>query len=170
QSKRRRLNHSTSPHSSSSHSSSSSSTALSAAASALTAYRSMVSTVMECIESVHESVADQPKRAAEINELLPKGRAFWSKFMPVNLSSYAATDLLHTSAASTASAASSISSSSASASLEVPIHLIDPTKAEAAAKAAVHLQHKLTAVIEEVAFDRLLSSAKSTIDAVRLVN
>jgi len=46
----------------------------------------------------------------------------------------------------------------------------DDPRAEAATKAAAHLQHKLTAVIEEAAFDRLLASAKSTEDAMRVVN
>jgi len=39
-----------------------------------------------------------------------------------------------------------------------------------ALKAAYQLQSKITAVIEDAAFDRLLASAKSTEDAVRMVN
>ena len=165
QRKRRRLNQSASHPSSSSHSSSSSSSALCAAASAMSARRTVVSTVMECIEAVHEAVADHPKSAAEVNDLLPKGRSFWSKFMPVNLSSYASTHSLHTSAAS-----SSASSSSSSVSPIVSFAVVDPERAKAASKAAAQLQRKLTSAIEEAAFDRLIASAQSTTDAVRAVN
>jgi hypothetical protein len=163
--KRQRLN-AVSSLSSSSHSSSSSSSssALRVSASALNARGSVMRWTEECIEAVHHLVSNDPTAAAGAAKLLPKGRAFWEKFMPFNLSSYASTHPLRTSVVS-ASASSSSTSSIVAATIER-----DPVREEQANKAANQLQHKLTELQEEAAFKELIASAKSKEDAVRAVN
>ena len=123
--------------------------------------------VDECIEAVHNSVSNDPESAAGVTKLLPKGRGFWEKFMPFNLSSLAST---HLSLTSVGSASSSSSSSSSSTSSVVAALKRDPTRAETASKAANQLQHKLTELQEEAAFRELIATAKSKEDAVRAVN
>jgi hypothetical protein len=167
--KRQRLIAPHSSASSSSSSSSSSSVSVAGAVNALTAYRSMVRAVEECIESVHDKVKDDESRKKEVNEIIPKGRGFWSKFNAQNQSSIASTLTACRSSASAAASLPSASSSSASVMSAVAGSGVE----SAVAKAISKMQSKLTALIEEAEFDRLLKemAAKGmTKDAVLMAN
>ena len=131
------------------------------------AHRTVVENVEECIQQLHSKVEDDGQRTKELKELInDNARLFWKKFMSADgSSSHAATSFLHNSAPATSTSTSTSSSSSI-----ITADVKKDERRNEALKAAYQLQSKITAVIEDAAFDRLLASAKSTEDAVRMVN